>query len=608
MNVWAMNVTARRVRWWVWGGLVVPFVVAAVTLWTRHWYPVLDLAMTEFRVRDVGTSDTPLIGLPGRIGRFPEQGSHPGPLSFYLVAPTYRLVGASAWGLLLGAIVVAVVAIGTALWIAERRGGPWLVCGVGALLAFMVRGYGFEVVTQPWNPYLPVLMWLVVLLATWSVLDGDGAMIVVVAAVASLCAQTHMPYLGLGLGMGALAVGSMAVRAWRDPSERRAVLRWWGIAGLVTAVLWTPPVIDQFRNEPGNLSMLVDYFRTPPEEPVGLLEGLRLFARHLDITRLGGAVTGADGFVTRAAYDLEGSVLPGLVLAVLWVGAAVFAVRARHRALMGLHAVLAWSVLLGAFSMGRIFGKVWFYLTLWAWWTTALMVVSVLWTGWIWARDRASHPLSRRVPAAVMGVVGVGSLLALTVEAGGAAAPEQHLSDTLRSVVGPTVEGLDEGVGAATGRDGTYLVTWSDARNFGSQGYGLVSELERRGYDVGVLDPWRVPVTPQRVVPPGAATAELRLVTGRFVDETRALPGAVELAYVDPRTSSEVDEYDQLADEVRSELVAAGLDDLVPLLESNLFGLQIAPGVTPRTQSKVDRMLSLGGPTAVFVLPPAVTE
>ena len=42
-----------------------PLIVAAIALRGERWYPVLDLAMTEFRVRDVGTSHTPLIGLPG---------------------------------------------------------------------------------------------------------------------------------------------------------------------------------------------------------------------------------------------------------------------------------------------------------------------------------------------------------------------------------------------------------------------------------------------------------------------------------------------------------------------------------------------------------------
>ena len=47
---------------------------------------------------------TPLIGLPGRIGTYPDQGSHPGPLSFYLLAPTYRLLGSSSWALEAGTV------------------------------------------------------------------------------------------------------------------------------------------------------------------------------------------------------------------------------------------------------------------------------------------------------------------------------------------------------------------------------------------------------------------------------------------------------------------------------------------------------------------------
>ena len=76
-----------------------PLIVAVVVLSQRRWFPVLDLAMTEFRVRDVGGRYTPLIGLPGRIGTFPDQGSHPGPLSFWLIAPGYRLFGSSAWAM-----------------------------------------------------------------------------------------------------------------------------------------------------------------------------------------------------------------------------------------------------------------------------------------------------------------------------------------------------------------------------------------------------------------------------------------------------------------------------------------------------------------------------
>ncbi|MFZ4811713.1 MAG: hypothetical protein ACOYL9_10245 [Ilumatobacteraceae bacterium] len=589
----------RRVQWVTWAIFVVPFLVAAVVLWTRHYHPVLDLAMTEFRVRDVGGRHSPLIGLPGRIGIFPDQGSHPGPLSFYLLAPTYRLLGASAWGLLVGMIVLNLVALGVVLWLAGRRGGVAMVLAVAALLAVLVRGYGFEVVTQPWNPYLPILLFLVVLLAVWGVLLDDRIGIVVIAVAGSICAQTHLPYLGLTLGMAFLAICVLIVRAVRTRAERRNIAAWIGGAAGAALVLWLPPIVDQLRRDPGNLAMLRDYFRSPPEEPVGVAEGARLLLRHLDPTRFIGALTGADGWITRAGYELDGSVVPGLVLLAVWVASVVVVVRRRHRMLVMLDAVIAWSMVLAVISMSRIFGKVWYYLTLWAWLTTALVIVSIVWTVIVVLRGRRA----RTALAVAVAVVGIGSWAALTVEAVGATAPEQYLSDTLRAVTGPTVDAIEQGVGGTSGHDGTYLVTWSDARYFGSQGYGLVNELERRGYDVGVLNTWRVPVTPQRVLGPGQATVQLRLVTGVFIDQVAALPGAVELVQFDPRDAAALREYEELETSVTDALVADGLADLVPMIDTNLFGLQIDPRVSTDVQRMVDRMLHLGTPTAVFALP-----
>ncbi|MDQ3468425.1 MAG: hypothetical protein M3487_01415, partial [Actinomycetota bacterium] len=120
----ALHWCARRPGWAgvaVTLGLGLPLLAALVALRADRWYPVLDLAMTEYRVRDVGTSDTPLIGLPGRIGTYPDQGSHPGPLSFYLLAPTYRLLGSSSWALEVATVVIHLGAIGVAVWIGYRQ-------------------------------------------------------------------------------------------------------------------------------------------------------------------------------------------------------------------------------------------------------------------------------------------------------------------------------------------------------------------------------------------------------------------------------------------------------------------------------------------------------
>jgi hypothetical protein len=600
--------SARRVRAVVWVALAVPFVIAAIALATRDYHPVLDLAMTEFRVRDVGTANTPLVGLPGRIGVFPDQGSHPGPLSFYLLAPTYRLLGSSAWALLVGMIVLNLIAIAVALWLAFRRGGRRLVVVAAALVAVLVRGYGLEVLTQPWNPYLPLLFWLVVLLAAWSVLDGDHAMIVVVVAMGSLCAQTHLPYLGLSLGMGVLCVASLATHWWRHPADRSRVATHAGRAAVVGVVLWIPVVIDQLwpsaGSSRGNLAMLSDYFRSPPEPPIGVVEGGRLLLRHLDAIRLVRGMFGGDGYVTRAAFDLGGTVMPGLLVLIVWAAAVVLAWRRGERQLTRLNVVIGWSMVLAMISMGRIFGKVWYYLTLWAWTTTALAMVSIVWTAWILIRDARG----RVAVIALASVVGVGSYATLVVEAAGTSAPEAHLSDTLAVLVGPTVAALEAGLGAADGADGRYVVTWNDARYFGSQGYGLVSELERRGLNVGVPNTWRVPVTPHRVLDPASATADVRLVTGFYIDEIAAVPGAEQVIVFDPRDAGELAEYAQLEAEVTASLTNSGLDDLVPLLTSNLFGLQLDPRVSTEDQRRVNTMLELGTPTAVFILPPGSGE
>ncbi len=622
----------RRVRWSCFALLALPFVIAAVVLVSRHWYPVLDLAMTELRVRDVGTRHSPLVGLPGRIGVFPDQGSHPGPFSFYLLAPTYRLLGSSAWGLLVGTIVLALVAIWLALWIAGRRGGSAFVLAVAAMLAVIVHGYGLIVLTQPWNPYLPLLAWVVVLLATWSVLVGDHAMIVVVAVVGSFAGQTHLPYLGLCGGLALLGLVAIAVDWRRHPIRRNELQRSVSRAVVLGFLVWSPVVIDQVRRSPGNLSMLSDYFRHPPEEPVGGAEGVRLVLRHLDLWRV---VRGAFGLSERdggsfvqAGFRLDGSVVPGVVVLLVWLLAAVVAVRLRHRLLIALHAVIATALVLATVSMSRIFGKVWYYLTLWAWSVLVLLVASVLWTAAAaWHRSgtaagavepspaerrlgaRAGRVPMRALAAGLIAAAGVAAYVPLLADAAQVHAPEQHLSDSLRALVDPTADALAAATGAATeGRAGTYVVTWSDALWFGSQGYGLVSELERRGFDVGVPTTWRVPVTQQRVIRAGEATAEVHLATGSYIEQWRAMPDAIEVAYVDPRDADELVEYAALETRLRDGLGAAavdpaGLAELLSLIDVNLFGLQLDVRVPPELQAVVNRMLELGQPEAVFVTP-----
>jgi hypothetical protein len=591
-----------------------PLVVAAIALHRAHWFPVLDLAMTEVRVRDVGTAHTPLIGLPGRIGTLAQQGSHPGPLSFYALAPFYRLFGSSSWALEAATAALNTVAIGISLVLAHRRGGYRLVIGVGAVLAFLVRGYGVGTLTEPWNPYLPLMWWVVLLLAVWSVVCGDFIVIPLAVFAASFCAQTHLPYLGLSLGLGALAIVSAAVIARRAPAKstiRRQFLRWTLVGLALGLALWAPVVADQVRHTPGNLSLLRDYFEHPPERPVGFRTGVRLELLHLDISKITQDQRNDTGSLVNAAGDPDGSIVPGLLVLALWGASVVIAWRIKHSRLLRLDLVIGVSLVLAVISMARIFGHLWFYLMLWSWAITALMLFAIVWTAVEVARRRI-HPDGRsrilKAGTAVAGAFIVVSSVTLAADARNVDPPAPELSSVLAAVMPPTEQALLDHKGTATGRDGRYSVTWSDALYIGSQGYGIVLDLERHGFKAGVPGFARVPMTTSRVVEPADATAVVHLATGFHIDEWRKIPGAVEVAYDEPRSPQQQAEYARLRSEVIPMLHAAGLDDIIPQVDDNLFGAAIddrltSPGNQP-IQTRLQEMLDLGLPTAIFLAPP----
>ena len=308
--------------------VLVPFVVAAIRLATRTWYPVLDLAMTEFRVRDVGGANTPLIGLPGRIGTFPDQGSHPGPLGYYLLAPVYRLFGASAVGLLVGAVVIGAAAAVASVLVIRRMGGLRLQWAIVVVLLSVVHIYGFDILGQPWNPYLPLLPWFATLIAVWAVVVGDNGVLWVATLAGSLCAQTHLPYAGLA---GSIVIGATLVVAWRwwhadrGGDDRVRTGRSLAIGVGVGVVCWIPVALDQLFGSQ-NLSMIVDYFRHPPETAIGERAGLELLLRRLDVTRFAHLSTSGSDIFDMAARDSQRSLIPGAVLLIVWAVAAAVAV------------------------------------------------------------------------------------------------------------------------------------------------------------------------------------------------------------------------------------------------------------------------------------------
>lgn len=587
--------------------LVVPLFTVSVWLYRNdRWAPVFDFAMTEVRVRDVGTAHTPLLGLPGRLGTH-ANGSHPGPLSFYLLAPIYRLLGGSYWALRVSTATFNAVAIVAALLIARRRAGTPGVLAAGLAIAFLELGYGLLILTEPWNPHLPVLWFIVFLLAIWSVVCSDSAMLPVAAASGSLCAQTHVPYLAVCGGVGLLGlawVGGSWVRALMEGSSRREHARSLLAAMAVVVTLWAPPIIEQLFHEPGNLRILVDFFTHPPTASLGVRTAARLLVEHLDGWYLIVDSLAEPGLFARFMDARHPSFTRGGVFLGLWLGAAVIALKIGSRPLLALHGLVLASLLVELAAISRIVGVPWHYLMFCAWGIGALVLCATLWSVALGAGGHLPERFRiRRRFVSAWGAVVLGacvSRLALSVTKAGSSLPNPSLQ--LAELAPATAAAIRAKVGASTGTDGRYLVAWLDTLYFGAQGMGLVNELERRGLPSGLSKEFGGLMTSYRVMRAPDATALVLLATGGWMDDARKLPGAIQVAFSDPRSPAERRESDEQRAIVAGALRSLGHEDAVGALDRNPSAANV-PGMGRAGLIAAGRLGELGMPAAVFIVP-----
>jgi hypothetical protein len=474
--------------------------------------------------------------------------------------------------------------------------------GVAALLAVLINGFGAATLTEPWNPYLPLLWWVVVLLAVWSVVCGDIAMLPVAVAAASFCGQTHVPYLVLSVGLGVLAAAAIVVQYRKaDKPARAHITRWVGASAALGFVLWLPPIIDQVRHSPGNLAILFNYFTNSPsnaEPAAGLSDAATVVLRHLDVFHLSADQLAHPGLLVANDAARHASGLRGALLLVAWAVAALVAwrVRSHHRGLVRLHLVTATALGLSFIATSRIYGEVWYYLVLSMWAITGMMVVASIWTAVVVVKPRVHDP-SR------LARIGLALLVAITVVFSVRSAVDATVAEHSDATVVRELHAVVPGTVTALDHDQRYLLGTDDAAFILSPLYGMLNELDRRGFDVGVTRSLGPIATTHRVTSEDDADARIQIATGKWIDAWRQIPDAREVASYDPRSPEQKARFDQLHAEVTDLLTAQGHADIVPLVDDNLFAASITPGVGRDIRSRLEEMLSLGVPIAVFIAP-----
>jgi hypothetical protein len=146
-------------------------------------------------------------------------------------------------------------------------------------------------------------------------------------------------------------------------------------------------------------------------------------------------------------------------------------------------------------------------------------------------------------------------------------------------------------------------VTWEDTYFGGAQGYGLLTELERRGYHVGTTADKTVQVTKHRTLARSAAATNIVLAVGHSIDDVASRPGAVLIAATEPRTAAQITQYNRLHDEVVAGLTKARKISLVALVDGDLNALATDRTVPAAVAAKIAKMSALGQRVAVFFVP-----
>lgn len=383
-----------------------PALAAAVGAVGSEWVPVADHAPIEVRVRDVTTSQPPLVGVFSRVG-----GNHPGPVLFYVLAGPYRLLGSQPWALLVGAGLINATWMATAVLVAGRRRRLGLAAATATLVLVCAWRLGPDVLRDPWNPNLALFAFLTAALAAWAVACGSYRCLPVAAVAMTFCLQAHVGYLLLI----AVLVGWCGVGVW----SARDRLRSWRpsllLALVLLVVLWAPVVGQQAFGAEGNLGAIV--------RNAGDADGASL-----------GAAGAADRLLPELGpsptwprpdpdFPLElhrglGTTWPPVGL-VVFLGATAVAIGARRRGgdrdplvLIGVTASL-W--IAGAVSLTRISGLPFAYLFRWVrvlgllLWLAALWPLAVAAAGRV-LPERPDEQRRRAVTGALLALIATGAV------------------------------------------------------------------------------------------------------------------------------------------------------------------------------------------------------
>ena len=579
--------------------LAVPFIVGLLAVVHSGWHPTGDYAHTALAIRDI-PAHSPLIGVAGRFGPFDNQHAHLGPAMAYALWPVTQLFGGSGTALLAATITLHLAALIAAVVVARRIGGIGLALAVAAAGAVLIRALGDQFLLTPWNPWMPVVAFLLFLVLVLGVCVGHLRYGPWAVAVGTFCAQTHISYMILVYGLLSMAVVWTAVRWWRLRNDWHPPMNLGRLAFASTSTLvsmWIPPIYDQLRRT-HNFSWVVGRFGHPCDprwwgtecaSSVGLSSASKALATELSLS--GAWITGSkhDPVITRPN-------LLALAITLIAVAAAAYLTyRNRDKVALALLGVSAAATMLGLLSAARILGDFYDYVIRWTWPIAAFSAVGVIYSVWSGVRTERYRTFAQALALAMVCAVSASA----SVSAVSVAPPYESDSRSVGGLVAQAATKLSPGT--------PYLLRWHDPAGLGGIGFGLLFELERSGLTVGT-DSWtRYAVGQHRVMPEAAAGAILYIVVGdKSIAQFKQRTDEELLASFDPRSPADKIRSDQARAEIETGLRAAGRNDLLDRIDKQ-FGnaalIAAGPQLSPALNATISVYTDLRLPVALFQVP-----
>lgn len=538
------------------------FFVAAVVVRFRDFYPQGDLALAEFKLRDL-ISDPPLVGAYSRF-----QWSHPGPAMYYALWPLYKLFGST------GSAVMSATLIWHGLWVAlgaallARRGNAAAV-GFSVLAAILMLGTGADLLLYPWNPYLNISVFLTFVIAIWLTVEGGRVALVVATLAGSVLVQNHVG-LVLPVAAGAAVVAMFLVLGlirrrrhdsvgWADVFE--PIARPVGLSVLVGLAMWSLPVVQQLRNQPGNIGLLIEFFRNrgPGSEPrVGMSAATRILGQYLSVSTpwAGGELT-----ISRLSGGIEPISLAGPsrwpVIGALGLAALVSAIIGRRWPLVRLLAIEMLMIVVAWIAIGSIAGAPFPYLLVWVDGSSILLAATA-----ITAIVLSLVPTSRLSQMATPGPSRLRLGIATALIAGSILSISISRSPSPYADRAALIEQLSAQLeGTYTGTDPIWFAppTNEEARTFIT---GLMIELERAGHPTTANTYERLALGVARTRDTAGGAIELFVAEGTSIEEAAADPKNRQVAIVDEFSPAERKKLAEMEAAVEKSIAKPAKNDL----------------------------------------------